>query len=122
VRGRKLYNFLMHMKAVYYYNHPEYAAKCPDDDINSSTIEMCGEKPKERCDDKCNIEEVKMNSWDSDGYSPHRLVYDDTHSDSLSSASAELHSQSSSKFDIVNLPLDLSKHGPVVQVSSKVFQ
>ncbi|KAK8724393.1 hypothetical protein OTU49_011371, partial [Cherax quadricarinatus] len=34
VRGRKLYNFLMDMKAVYYRNHPEYAAKYPDDDIN----------------------------------------------------------------------------------------
>ncbi|KAK8724391.1 hypothetical protein OTU49_011371, partial [Cherax quadricarinatus] len=189
VRGRKLYNFLMDMKAVYYRNHPEYAAKYPDDDINSSTIEMCGEKLKERCDDKCNIEEVEMNPWDSDGYSPHRLVYDDTHSDSfnlssegssdhlqshasdtptvkvrvvdterngrepngsvsiqnneihawpqvtedagnshfssvafvssLSSASAELHSQSSSKFNIATLPkVNLSKHVPVVQVSS----
>ncbi|KAK7062972.1 induces growth arrest or apoptosis depending on the physiological circumstances and cell type [Halocaridina rubra] len=31
VRGKKLYDFLTKMKAVYYQTHPEYAAKYPDD-------------------------------------------------------------------------------------------
>ncbi|XP_042220943.1 uncharacterized protein LOC121865498 isoform X1 [Homarus americanus] len=101
VRGHQLYNFLLDMKAVYYCNHPDYAAKYPDDNTRPnrfSTRHISGENFKERSDWRSSTEEMEVNTWDSEADSPHQVTYDDNHTDSFgdilnTSPSAPLQSQ-----------------------------